>query len=91
METFAALAGFLVNGFGAGITGLLSLLAHETAATFANALAFPVFGAALLEAIAAAALGLRLPEPTGNFFYCSFLIITLAALSACVSLAGSMR
>jgi hypothetical protein len=47
MEAFASLAGFIVNGFGAGIGGLLSLLAHENAATFANAIAFPILGAAM--------------------------------------------
>lgn len=47
MEAYAALMGFLINGFGAGIAGYLSWLAHETAATFANAIAFPILGAAM--------------------------------------------
>jgi len=47
MEAFATLAGFVIDCFGAGITGLIGLLAHETVTTFSNAIAFPILGAAL--------------------------------------------
>jgi hypothetical protein len=47
MEALATLVGFVINGFGAAIGGLLGLLAHETAAAFSNAIAFPILGVAL--------------------------------------------
>jgi len=47
MEALATLVGFVINGFGTAIGGLLGMLAHETMALLSNAIAFPILGAAL--------------------------------------------